>query len=159
MAKKKQSFEPFSEDQQKQYEREARLQYGPEIVNESVGRWNSYSKEKQDAIMEEGKENYLGLVESMQAKTSIHDNRVQAAIARWHEHLRYFYEPTLDILRGLSELYKTDDFASFFHALHPDLPEYLHAAIAEYVDDLETAEIERLLAEDDIDARSSRLSQ
>lgn len=159
MTKKKQVFEPFSEEQQKQYEREARLQYGPDRVNESIKRWNSYSKERQEAIQTEGGQIYLELVELMQAKISIHDTRVQKLLERWHENLRNYYEPTPEILRGLSELYKTDDFAPFFNSLHPDLPDYLHAAIAEYVDDLETAEIERMLAEDDIDSRTSRLSQ
>jgi hypothetical protein len=75
---------------------------------------------------------------------------------RWQHHLRYFYEPTLDILRGLGEAYNSHpDFITFFQALHPDLPGYLQAAITRYVDDLEYAEIERLLAEDE--ARNRRL--
>ena len=56
--KSKQQAQPviksFSEKQQKRYERIARLQYGPENVNESVRRWNSYSKAEQEAIQEEG---------------------------------------------------------------------------------------------------------
>ncbi|MBZ0306640.1 MAG: TipAS antibiotic-recognition domain-containing protein, partial [Anaerolineae bacterium] len=78
-------------------------------------------------------------------------------LARWHQHIRYFYEPTLAILRGLGEYYEADpEFAANFRKLHPDLPGYLRAGIAQYVDDLETAEIERLLAEDD--ARGSQQS-
>ncbi len=34
---------------------------------------------------------------------STQGKKVQAILARWHEHIRYFYEPTLEILRGLGE--------------------------------------------------------
>ena len=79
----------------------------------------------------------------------------------WHEHLRYFYEPTLAILEGLGQLYNTSpDFIANFTELHPDLPSFLETAITQYVDDLETAELERMLAEDDnSESRTNRLSK
>jgi hypothetical protein len=62
----------------------------------------------------------------------------------------------LEILAGLGELYNTDPrFMANFEKLHPDLPAYLGEVIAVYVDELETAEITRLLAEDE--ARLKRL--
>lgn len=147
---KKRLFKGFSKEKQKQYEREARLQYGPENVNESVKRWNSYGKKKQEAIMEEGGEIYLDLVKAMKAGKSAQSKTVREILQRWHEHIRYFYEPTLDILRGLGQLYNTDpEFMAFFQRIDPDLPPYLQETISQYVDDLETAAIERLLAEDE----------
>jgi hypothetical protein len=60
-------------------------------------------------------------------------------LKRWHQHLRYFYEPTLEILRGLGEMYHDHpDFHATFTKIHPDLPAFLKQAIAIYVDDLET---------------------
>src|SRR4051812_47734251 len=94
---KKGSLKPFSEKKQKHYERIARLQYGPEIVNESIRRWSSYSKAEQDAIFAEGGEVYSDLAEALKAGTSAQGAEVQAVLQRWHEHLRYFYEPTLQI--------------------------------------------------------------
>jgi hypothetical protein len=147
---KKKMFEGFSEEKQKEYERRARLQYGPENVNESIRRWNSYSKEQQAAIQAEGGEVYLGLVETMKAGKTAADAEVIDLLGRWHNHMRYFYEPTLDILRGLGDLYNTDpEFMAFFQQIHPDLPAYLQMTITQYVDDLEYAEIERMLAEDE----------
>jgi hypothetical protein len=62
---------------------------------------------------------------------------VQAIIARWHQHLRYFYEPTPEILRGLGQMYNEHPgFNANFKELHPDLPEFLSKAIAYYVDHL-----------------------
>jgi DNA-binding transcriptional MerR regulator len=155
---KKRLFEAFSEEKQKEYEREARLQYGPEHVNESVRRWESYSESQRADIMTQGGEIYTAISDAMQAGTSAHSPEVQELVSRWHDHLRNFYEPTLEILAGLAEVYKTPEFREFFNNIHPDLAGYLSSAIVLYVDDLETAELQRLLAEDEArKASGSRL--
>ena len=65
---------------------------------------------------------------------------IQALLGRWHEHMRYFYEPSLETLRGLGEAYHDHpDFNATFTAIHPDLPAFLKKAIAAYVDGLEKA--------------------
>jgi DNA-binding transcriptional MerR regulator len=146
---KKRMFEPFSEEKQQHYERVARLQYDPHTVNESIKRWNSYTKEKQAEIFAESGQIYSDIADALEKGLAPESEEVQAMIDRWQENMRYFYEPTLDIMRGLAGGYSSDpDFIAFFHKLHPDLPDYLTAAILQYVDDLETAEIERMLAED-----------
>jgi len=143
-------FGGFNEEQEKEYTREARLQYGPDTVNESVKRWNSYSDAQKEAIKQEGNEIYGKLAQALEAGVSPNDAEVQAILVRWHNHLRYFYEPSLEILRGLAMLYNTDErFMANFQGLHPDLPQYLEDAIVVYVDELETAAIEQMLAEDE----------
>ncbi|MCL4247507.1 MAG: MerR family transcriptional regulator [Anaerolineae bacterium] len=147
---KKRLFEAFSDEKQKEYEREVRLQYGPEIVNDSIKRWNSYTQTQRDIIMGEGSQIYIDMVDAIEAGRPPTSAEVQAILQRWHEHMRYFYEPTLDILRGLGHGYNSHpDFIANFQKLHVDLPAYLETAITQYVDDLETAEIERMLAEDE----------
>ncbi len=149
---KKKLFQGFSEEKQKQYEREARLQWGPERVNESVRRWGSYSEHKKEDIMQEGAQNYQDLAKALEASKSPQDEDVQKIVKRWHDHIGYFYEPTLDILRGLGEMYTTHpEFMAYFQQFHDDLPDYLNKAIIQYVDDLEHAEIVRMLAEDEED--------
>jgi hypothetical protein len=59
MSKKKKGLQEFSDEDQKYYEREARLQYGADSVNQSVQRWNSYSEAEQDAIKLEGDQIYM----------------------------------------------------------------------------------------------------
>jgi hypothetical protein len=153
--KKDKAFKPFSKKKQEQYERVARLQYGAEPVNQSIKLWNSYGKAKQEAIMEEGGKNYRAIVKAMEAGANPQDAEVQKHLKHWHEHMHYFYEPTLEILRGLGEAYFADpEFNAFFTKIHSDLPEFLSQGIAYYVDDLESAEIALLLAEDE----SSRLT-
>lgn len=160
MSDHKNAFQRHSDDQQKQYEREARLQYGAKTVNESVQRWNSYSQDKQDAIIEEGNQIYSDLATAIEAGKSPTDSDVQAILDRWQEHLRYFYEPNLDILRGLGQMYNAHpDFIANFKKIHVDLPVYLETAIVHYVDELETAEIEQMLADDEeLNQRRNNLS-
>lgn len=147
---KKRTFPQISEEKQKDYERSARLTYDPQIVNESIKLWNSYDKAKKDAIGEEGMQVYNDLIDALEAGTLAQSAEVQAILERWHQHLRYFYEPTLEILRGLGEMYNTHpDFIANFQKLHPELPQYLQDGITEYVDQLEYAEIVRLLSEDE----------
>jgi len=147
---KKQTWKPHSEEKQKEYEREIRLQYGPDLVSQSVKRWGSYSQEQKDAVLEEGNRIYADLVEAIKDGKRPQGKKVQAILARWHEHIRYFYEPTLEILRGLGDLYTTHpDFIANFKKLHPELGDFMKEGIHQYVDDLETAEIERMLADDE----------
>lgn len=153
-------FEAQSEEQEKQYAREARLQYDPEIVKESHNRWNSYTKSQQQFIKEDGSRIYSEIVAQIEAGKQATHPDVQSILVEWHEHLRYFYEPTLAILEGLGQLYNTSpDFMANFQKMHPDLPAFLETAITHYVDELETAELERMLAEDEnTNERASRLS-
>ncbi len=161
MAKKRRALKKHSDEQQKQYEREARLQYGPAEVNETIGRWNSYGREQQEAIKAEGDRIYQDLAEALEARKSAGDDEVTAILDRWVENLRHFYEPSLDRLRGLGQLYNSNpDFINNFRNIHADLPAYLERIIDFYVDELETAELERMLAEDeDMERRRSNLSR
>lgn len=137
-------------EEEKQMTREARLQYDPDLVNESVQRWGSYSEAEKQRIMDEGNRIYHDLATALEKGIPGHDERVQTILERWHDHLRYFYEPNLDVLRGLGQLYNTSpEFMANFEKLHPELPAYLNDAIDHYVDVLETAAIEQMLAEDE----------
>ena len=148
MAKKK-VFGQVPEKKQKEYERLARLEYGPTLVNESVQRWNSYTKDQQNAVLEEGNRIYWDITAALEAGIPAQHEDVQIHIRRWHEHIRNFYEPRLEILRGLGDLYTNDErFRANHERLHKDLPEFLREGIHFYVDELETAEIQGMLNDD-----------
>ena len=150
MARKRRGLKAHSAEEQRHYEREARLQWGPASVNETIGRWNSYSQAKQANIIAEGNQIYAALADAMSEGAEAGDSQVIALLERWQEHLRHFYEPSLDHLRGLGQLYNSHpDFIANFQRIHPELPAYLERVIDAYVDALETAELERMLAEDD----------
>jgi MerR family transcriptional regulator, thiopeptide resistance regulator len=129
-------FTGFSEEQQKAYEDKAAALWGEEPVRKSAKLWNIYSKEKQERIKKEGGEIYSDIAGRMHEGPE--SAAVQACLKRWHQHLRYFYEPTPEILRGLGAAYNDHpDFHATFAAIHPDLPAFLKQAITLYVDGLE----------------------
>lgn len=147
---KKQMFKAITPEEEQELTREARLQYGPTLVDESVRRWGSYTQAKKDAILAEGNQNYANLTALLEANMPPESPEAQQLVERWHNHLRYFYEPPLEVLRGLGNLYNDDPrFRANFDRFHPQLADYMRSAITVYVDELETAEIKRLLAADD----------
>jgi MerR family transcriptional regulator, thiopeptide resistance regulator len=137
-------FEGFSEEKQRQYEEEATRRYGADSVAASAGRWKSYTPAQREQIMAEGKRIYLDLVEAM--PTGVESAATQAILARWHQHIRNFYEPSFEVLAGLGTIYEHDpEFHATFAAFHPELPGFFSKAVAVYVDALETAWLEREL--------------
>ena len=148
MAKKR--LHEIAEEENKKYAREVRLQYDPAIVRESQEKWNNYTPSQKDVILEDMGKVGLAFAEAMKAGKSADDAEVQEITERWHQNLRNFYEPTLEILRGLGELYTTDSrFTANYDNVHLNLAFYVKDAIDHYVDDLETAEIEQMLEEDE----------
>ncbi len=136
-------FEGFNEETQARFQAEAEQLWG-DTVSESAKLWSSYSKEKQAAILAEGGQIYQEL--AAQIPLGPTSPEVQATLQRWHQHLRYFYEPTIEVLAGLGAAYNDHpDFNATFTAIHPDLPAFLQQAIRQYVDVLETAWLEREL--------------
>lgn len=130
---KKEIFEGFSEEKQKAYAEEARQRWNPGLVDQSQKRWGSYSAEKKKAIMAEGSEVYEKIFANMEKG---HDSQeVQDFVAQWHQHMRYFYEPSMPVLRGLGQMYCDDPrFRANFENFGPEFPEFLRAAIAFYCD-------------------------
>jgi DNA-binding transcriptional MerR regulator len=128
-------FGGFDDETQARYEQEAAEMYDPKIVGETSRRWKSYSAEDKARVMAEGGAVYRDLAAMIDRDPA--DTAVQAAIGRWHQHLRAFYKPTPEILRGLGRGYaENPEFAAFFEALHPDLPDFLRRAIDIYVENL-----------------------
>lgn len=139
----KKMFEGFSEEKQKEYEKQAVENWG-DTVKQSLKLWNSYGKDEQDRILAQGGEIFKEIAQLMPhgAKSA----EVQAELAKWHQHLRYFYEPTFDILRGLGNSYNEHpDFKATFTAIDPGLPAFLQEAMNHYVDTLETEWLEKEL--------------
>lgn len=136
-------FEGFSEETQEEYEKEAVEQWG-EGAAQSIRLWNSYSEERKRDVMLEGSNIYQEIAANMDKDAD--SPEVQALLVRWHEHLRNFYEPSIETLGGLGDMYHDHpDFNATFTRIDPDLPGFLKEAIAHYVDVLETRWLEREL--------------
>jgi DNA-binding transcriptional MerR regulator len=118
------------------YEQEAVDAWG-ESVKESTKLWNSYSRDQQEKILQEGNDIYHAIAAEMQKGAA--STEVQRLLKKWHQHLRYFYEPSIETLGGLGQMYHDhEDFNATFSKIDPTLPGFLKEAIAVYVDELET---------------------
>jgi DNA-binding transcriptional MerR regulator len=130
-------FAGFSDEQQEIYAKEAEERWDPTLVRESNRRWKAMSKDERTAIMAEGSQIYRDLAALMDRDPA--DPAVQAALARWHQNIRHFYEPTPEILRGMGDLYVQDErFTANIDRVQPGLAAYMQRAIAVYVDGMES---------------------
>ena len=126
-------FEGFSEEQQEEYAKQAEQMYDPETVRASNRKWKSYSAEKKQAILDEGKQVYLDMIAVMPKGAD--SPEVQAIVERWRKHMDYFWTPNLDQLLGLATMYgQSPDFKANFDQMHPDLADFMKEAVMVYVE-------------------------
>ena len=129
-----QLFVGFSDAEQERYEAEAAGLWG-ESVGAAGRRWKAYTPARRAQIMAEGQDVYLALAAQMDEAPDA--PAVQANVARWHNHLRHFFEPTAAVLRGLGTHYATEPrFVGFFERLRPGMAEFMQSAVAAYCDRL-----------------------
>jgi hypothetical protein len=130
---KKQFFEAFSEEEQERFAAEAEQLYDPETVRESNRKWKSYSTDKKQAIMEEGKQVYLDMIAAMLKGAA--SSEAQVIVERWRKHMDYFWTPELDQLVALATGYVEDPrFKANFDKMHPQLAEFMRDAVKVYVE-------------------------
>ncbi len=131
----KELFVGFDEAQQERHEQEIAQKFGEAGVKESRRRWEDYSPEQKARIGAEGEANYRDLLDYIGQDPATPE--VQQIIARWHQHIRYFYEPTREVLLGLGQTYAEEPaFVALYQRMHPDLPEFLREAITHYSQNL-----------------------
>ncbi|MFO7684227.1 MAG: MerR family transcriptional regulator [Chloroflexota bacterium] len=129
-------FTGFDEETQKAYEIEAAERWDADEVKATSQRWQNYSAGQKKQIMAEGEAVYLDLLAAMDKGAE--SPEVQQIMVRWHQHMRHFYEPSVERLRGLGWGYANDPaFAAFYEKIHPDMPQFISQAIAFYCDHLD----------------------
>jgi DNA-binding transcriptional MerR regulator len=129
----KEIFDGFTEEKLQTLMQEARERFGEDepTVQESHRRWNSYTLAQKAQIKAEGQAIFRDLLAHMDQGYDSPD--VQQVIARWHQNLRHFYEPSRERLLGLAQMYVEDPrFAEMYRKMHPGLPEFLRQAILHY---------------------------
>ena len=131
----KQLFEPFSEEQQAEYQKEAEQMYDPEVVKASNRKWKSYTTADKQRIGEEGNAVYRDLLAAMPKGAA--SPEVQACVERWRRHMDYFWTPSPEQLVGLAHLYNDDPrFKANYDKVDPRLAEFMLEAVTIYVDRL-----------------------
>lgn len=131
-------YEGFSQKHIKEITREVQERYDPAIVAEADQRTRSMSKEQWTAVGVEGEDVAKGLSELMDRPPD--DPDVQTLIARHYVWITNFYDPSLEMYRGLSQMYVDDArFTEFYDKHKPGLAVFMRDAMAEYAERLENA--------------------
>lgn len=123
------------EKSQKEYAEEARNKYGnSEAYKESEKKASRYTKDDWARIITRGNEIYAKIASLMEQGAT--DPAVQEAIGEWRQHITdNFYNCTLDIFKGLGDLYVDDErFTKSINRVHPGLAQFLKEAIHYYCD-------------------------
>ncbi len=129
---KQQIFSGFSEEEQDQYAAEAEKMYDPETVRASNKKWKGYPAEEKQRILNESKLIYLDMIAAMPGGAA--SVETQAIVQHWRTNMDYFWTPSIDQLLALASGYSADPrFRANFDELHPDLAEFMKAAVSEYV--------------------------
>jgi DNA-binding transcriptional MerR regulator len=125
-------FEPFNEQQQAEYEKEAMEKYDPEIVKASQQKWKSYSKEVKQRIGEEGNAVYRDFVLAIPMGPG--SPEAQDCVRRWRDHMAYFWEPDDEQCLGLVDLYNEDPrFKANFDKIDPRLAAFVREAVKVHI--------------------------
>jgi len=125
-------FEPFNEQQQAEYEKEAMEKYDPEIVKASQQKWKSYSKEEKKRIGEEGNAVYRDFVLAIPKGPA--SPEAQDCVRRWRDHMSHFWMPDDEQCLGLADLYNEDPrFKANFDKIDPRLAAFVREAVKENV--------------------------
>jgi DNA-binding transcriptional MerR regulator len=124
----------FSKQQTEAYAAEAKQRWGnTDAYKQSIGKYEALTPEQKlkmkndaDAFMRE-----IADLVGQDPKSPA----VQSLIAKHFEGLRFFYEPTLEIYRGLGTMYVEDKrFSAYFEKYHPDLHVFMRDAMHAFCD-------------------------
>ena len=138
---KKEMFKAFDltelEEHKAKYAEETKRKYGnTEAYKESQQKTSEYTAKDWAAIQAKREKIYKKMMDAMDRGPA--DAVVQEAVEAWRQHItEYFYECTPETLRGLGDLYVSDErFTANIDKYKPGLAKFLRDAIHIYCDKL-----------------------
>lgn len=138
----KELYKGFSKEELEAWNKEAKKRWGDtDQYKESVGKYESLTEAEKAKLYKDGEALMQDFVANMHKDPG--SPEVQALVQRHYDSLRFFYEPTLKMYRGLADMYigYQDDkrFRQYFEKYHKDLPEFMRGAIHIFCDRKEKA--------------------
>lgn len=128
----------LTREQQEEYKKEASERWGEGTVKESYRRLNQLTAEQQKVLFNEGVEVTKAIAEAAESGLAPDSDDVQALIQRHYNHINFFYTCTLEIYRGLGEMYVNDPrFTAYYEKFGPGLAQYMQKAMHFYCDQKE----------------------
>ncbi len=129
-------FGGVSDEEMKKYAAEAEQKYGgTEEYKQSMERVKKIGKLGMIKVAMEQASITKALTKTLKEGKSAEGEEVQKLIQRHYESLRAFYEPNLEMYKGLAEMYVSDErFRSNYEKIAPGLAEFLKKGMLYYVE-------------------------
>lgn len=133
---KKGKLKKFNQAQQKENEEIISELFGEEKVKESNENFNRLSSKEQNQVLNECQLIFEQLAKYIHEDKS--EQEINDLLVEWHIWIKKFFNPSLEVLRGLGLMYAAvPEFREFFEAIDPELPDFLPKVINTYVEELE----------------------
>ena len=125
-------YEGFPKETAERWEREAAENWGDtDAYRESRKRVGRMSKERWAEVKAEGGAVDEALADAMRRGVAPESDEALALVERKVAHLRNFYEPSREMVKGLGEMYvQHPEFRALYEKQAPGLAEYLRDAMA-----------------------------
>lgn len=122
----------LSKDEEEKYAAEAKQRWGhTDAWKQSQERYGKLSAAEKQKIGQAGQELTRQIVARMSEGPK--SDVVQKLIKRHYEGLRVFYDPNLEMYRGLADMYVADPrFAAYYENFAPGLAQFMQAAMHEF---------------------------
>jgi MerR family transcriptional regulator, thiopeptide resistance regulator len=127
-------YDSFNKEEMEKYAKEAKERWGhTDEYKQSTERVNKMSKDDMARIQAESdalmKEIASRMSEGSQSKM------IQELIDKHYDNLKHFYEPSLELYRGLADMYVSDKrFSAYFDKYATGLAQFMHDAMIIFCD-------------------------
>jgi DNA-binding transcriptional MerR regulator len=128
-------YDGFSKEELEAWNKEAKERWGntPQY-KQSVGKYESLTREQKLEMKKAGEDLMREFVRNMPKGPK--SPEVQALVQKHYDALKFFYEPNLEMYRGLADMYVgyqgDTRFRAYFEKHDPKLPEFMRDAIYEF---------------------------
>jgi DNA-binding transcriptional MerR regulator len=124
----------FTKRELEEFEKEAKVRWGDtKAYKQSIQRTKSWTKDDYVRVQKEWGVLLSAMAEKMDQNTN--SEEIQAVVDRIYQHLFQFYDPNIEMFRGLGQMYVEDvRFKKTFEKIKPGLAEFTRDAITFYCD-------------------------
>ncbi len=128
-------YEGFSKEELDSWNKEAKERWGnTDQYKQSVGKYESLTKEQRLKMKKDGDELMDEIVANMPKGPK--SSEVQALVQKHYNALKFFYEPNLEMYKGLADMYVGYQgdirFRAYFEKYDKKLPEFMRDAMYEF---------------------------
>lgn len=135
----KELYGGFSKEEAEAYAKEAKERWGhTEAYKQSTERVKKMGKDGLNKVLEASGKLTVETAEAMKAGLDPKSKEVQKLIAKHYDGLRAFYEPTLELYRGLAHMYVADErFKANYENVAKGLAQFMQDAMIAYCNEQE----------------------